>query len=264
MPPWALSGVGYAAVLLVASLTLPIARRALVAALCFAYALAALGAGALPPRPLIVVVAPAVLLLTGYWLSGVFFRDPQEWLERMLLTTDRRIFTALALDRRLAASPRWVLELLEAAYVSDYVVVGIGAMTAAWVSVDAVSMYWLQVLTSELMCYAALPWLRSRPPRALEGPGMLARRRPMLRRLNEAILDRASVQANTIPSGHVAGAVAAGLALMDVSVWMGALLLAGAVLIAVAAVAGRYHYLVDCVAGVAVAVGVWVAASVLG
>ena len=264
MPPWAISGSVYGAVLLVAALTMPIARRALVAALCLAYAIGALGAGALPQLPLVALFAPAVLLLTGYWLSGFFFRDPQDWLERMLLSTDRSVFAALHLDRRLAASPRWALELLEAAYVGDYVIVGIGAIAAAWVSVDAVSAYWMLVLTSELACYAALPWLRSRPPRALEGPGVLARRRPTLRILNEAILDRASVQANTIPSGHVAGAVAAGLALMPVSVWMGALLLTSALVIAVAAVAGRYHYLVDCAAGAAVAGVVWIAASSIG
>jgi hypothetical protein len=36
--------------------------------------------------------------------------------------------------------------------------------------------------------------------------------------------------------------------------------MAAAVLIAVAAVAGRYHYWIDCVAGAAVATLVWMAA----
>ena len=45
--------------------------------------------------------------------------------------------------------------------------------------------------------YAALPWLRSRPPRILEGHGVIAERAPVLRRLNVTILDRAGVQANT-------------------------------------------------------------------
>jgi hypothetical protein len=264
MPAWAISGALYGVVLLVAALTMPIGRRALVAALCAGYAMTALGAGALPQVPLVAVFAPAVLLLSGYWLSGFFYRDPQAWLERVLLRTDRWVFAALDLDRRVRSSPRWLLELLEAAYVGDYVIVGAGAMAAAWISAEAVSAYWTLVLTSELACYAALPWLRSRPPRVLEGPGMLAERAPTLRRLNEAILDRASVQANTIPSGHVAGAAAAGLALLTVSVWMGTLVLAGAVVIAIAAVVGRYHYIVDCVAAAAVAAVVWLATSSIG
>jgi hypothetical protein len=258
MPLWALSGVIYGAVLLVAAATKPIARRTLVAALSAGYLLVAFGVGALPQVTLVVLVAPAVLLLVGYWLSGFFFREPQAWLERWLLRTDRQVFAAADLDQRLASSPRWILEFLEAAYVGDYVIVGLGAIAAACVSVEAASAYWTLVLTSELACYATLPWLRSRPPRALETPGALARRRPTLRRLNEAILDRASVQANTIPSGHVAGAAAAGLALLAVNVWMGTLVLVSAVLIAIAAIAGRYHYIVDCVAGVAVAGTCWI------
>jgi membrane-associated phospholipid phosphatase len=62
------------------------------------------------------------------------------------------------------------------------------------------------------------------------------------------------VQANTIPSGHVAGAVAAGLAVISVSATAGWVLLGLALMIAVSAVVGRYHYAVDCVLGALVAV----------
>lgn len=263
MTPWAITAALYAGLLVFAALTMPIARRLLVIVLCIAYGLVGFGAGALPQTLWVALLAPAGLLLSGYWLSGFFWRDPQGWLERALVEVDRRVFAALDVDRRLARSPRCVLELLEAAYVGDYVVVGIGALAAAGAGAAAVTTYWTIVLTAELASYAALPWLRSRPPRTLEGPGAIARRRPLLRVLNEAILDRASVQANTIPSGHVAGAVAAGLALMSVSPWVGGLLLAAAGLIAVAAVAGRYHYVVDCVAGASVAVAVWLAVSAM-
>ena len=74
-----------------------------------------------------------------------------------------------------------------------------------------------------------------------------------LRRLNARILDKASVQANTLPSGHVAGAVAAALALMALSVTIGWTVMLVAVAIGVAAIVGRYHYAVDCVAGAVVA-----------
>ena len=65
------------------------------------------------------------------------------------------------------------------------------------------------------------------------------------------------MQANTLPSGHVSGAVAAALGVMPIDAALGGLLLVVAGLIAVAAVAGRYHYAVDCVAGVAVSLAVW-------
>jgi hypothetical protein len=119
--------------------------------------------------------------------------------------------------------------------------------------ISAVSAYWAIVLAAELACYGALPFLRSRPPRTLEPPGVIEQRAPRLRRLNISILDRASVQANTIPSGHVAGAVAAGLAVMSVNMMAGWVLLGVAVAITVAAIVGRYHYTADCVLGALVA-----------
>jgi membrane-associated phospholipid phosphatase len=71
--------------------------------------------------------------------------------------------------------------------------------------------------------------------------------------VNAAILDSASVQANTLPSGHVSAATAAALAIWTLHPGVGLALLVLAGLIAVAAVAGRYHYAVDCAAGFVVA-----------
>ena len=251
---WAAVATVYGATLAVAAVVHPIRRRALAIVACLAYSLVALGSGTLPRSLWIELFAPAVLLLGGYWLSGFFFRDPQPWLERFLANLDRQVFERTDANRRLATSPRWALELLEAAYAADYLVIAVGALVAASHGVAATAAYWSVVLSAELACYAALPWLRSRPPRALEPSGVLAGRGVLLRRLNTAILDSASVQANTIPSGHVAGAVAAGLAILPLSVGVGSVLLAAAALIAVAAVAGRYHYVVDCVAGASVAI----------
>jgi membrane-associated phospholipid phosphatase len=187
------------------------------------------------------------------------FRDPQPWLEKWLEQTDHAVFTRLGVNRLLRTAPRWILELLEASYTADYLVVAAAALISASAGVGAISRYWTIVLAAELACYGALPFLRSRPPRALEVPGVMAQRAPRLRWLNTAILDRASVQANTIPSGHVAGAVAAALAVMSVSATAGWILMGMAVAIIASAIAGRYHYAVDCVLGAVVAVAASVA-----
>jgi hypothetical protein len=78
-----------------------------------------------------------------------------------------------------------------------------------------------------------------------------------MRKLNTTILHHASVQANTLPSGHVSGAVAAALGVMAVDPVAGWGLMGVAGLIAIAAIAGRYHYVVDCVAGAVVAATFW-------
>ena len=217
----------------------------------------AIGAGSLVSVFWVQLFVPGALLLIGYWLSGFFYRSPQVWLERFLLDSDRTVFEAGRINRALRKAPRWFLELLEASYASDYVVVGGGAIVAALVGRDSVTSYWSVVLTAELACYAALPWLRSRPPRILEGPAIIESRAPWLRRINTAILDGASVQANTLPSGHVAGAVAAALALGAVVPAVGVSFGVLAVLIALSAALCRYHYVVDCVSGAAVGVLAW-------
>ena len=228
-------------------------RRPVIIAVCAAYALVGAGLASLGGF-WVNFVAPGLLLLIGYWLSGFFFRDPQPRLEQALTASDRWFFDTFTVNRGLTAAPMFVLELLEASYTADYIVVAAGAFISAPFGVEAVTRYWTIVLAAELACYAALPFVRSRPPRSLESPGVIERRAPALRRFNVAILDRASVQACTIPSGHVAGAVAAALAVMPVSMTAGVVFLAMSVLIAASATAGRYHYAVDCALGALVAV----------
>jgi PAP2 superfamily len=249
---WGVAAGAYGLVLAFAAITQPIARRPVAVTATLAYALVGVGAATLSNFWANLFI-PGGLLLAGYWLSGMFFRAPQAWLEQWLLASDLTI----GADRWLARTPRWIAELLEASYAADYVVIGGGAIFAATAGVDAVAYYWSLVLTSELACYVMLPWLRSRPPRVLEGDRGPRPSGRSLRRLNAAILDRASVQANTIPSGHVAGAVAAALGVMPIAATVGWGVMAAAGLIAIAAAAGRYHYFVDCAAGVAVALLAW-------
>ena len=71
------------------------------------------------------------------------------------------------------------------------------------------------------------------------------------------VASRASIQANTIPSGHAAGAMAVALAVGSTLPAAGVVFLFLALSIAVATVLGRYHYVVDSVLGVVVAIAAW-------
>jgi hypothetical protein len=258
---WGIAGAAYGVVLALAALTQPIRRRHLAFVASVAFTLASLAAGTLVEAFWINLLVPGALLLGGYWLSGFFFRDPQPWLETWLLRVDH----AVGAERWMDWASRPTAELLEFSYTMAYAVVGGGAIYAATVGTDAVAYYWSLVLASELAAFAPMPWLRSRPPRVIEGAGTegagtdgwLAdvgiRAKPAFRRLNTLILEGASIQANTLPSGHVSGAVAAAFGVMAVDIVVGSWLMVAAGLIAVAAIAGRYHYVVDCVAGAAVA-----------
>jgi hypothetical protein len=230
-----------------------LARKPVVITVCAAYALISAGLASLGGF-WVNFIAPGLLLLVGYWLSGFFFCAPQPWLERALTSSDRWFFDAFRINGALGRAPMALLELLEASYTADYIVVAAGAFISAPYGTDAVVRYWTIVLAAELACYAALPFLRARPPRALEGPGVIEKRSPLVRRFNLAILNNASVQACTIPSGHVAGAVAAALAVFPVSVTASVVFLVMSLVIAASATAGRYHYAVDCALGAVVAV----------
>ena len=256
MAAWGWSAVLYAGYLVGLGCVGRTRRRGRAVAASAAYGIAAAAAATLD-NVTAQVVLPGACTLGGYWLSGLFAGTPQQWLEQWLLQSDRALFRRLSIDRLLAAAPLWSLEVLEFSYSTVYLVVVAGAVAMALIGREAILYFWAVVLPAELICYAALSFLRSRPPRSLEPTGVIASRAPIMRRVNDAIIGRGSIQVNTIPSGHVAGATAAGLAVMSWLPGEGAVLLVSAGLIAAAATVGRYHYAIDCVLGAGVGLAVW-------
>jgi hypothetical protein len=250
---WGVAAVAFGLLMTCAALSLPVRRRHVALAAAVAYALVAAGLATLANAPWVGILAPGALLLGGYWLSGLLFTSPQAWFEGWLIGLDSRLGAA----QWTSALPSWLSQLLELSYASVHLVVAGGAIAAAVAGSSEVERFWNLVLTATLLSYALLPWLRSRPPRIVEGGDGDVARVSAARRLNLAVLDTASVQANTFPSGHVAGAVAAALGVMAFNHVAGWVLLGTAALIAAGAVAGRYHYAVDCVAGAALSVVVW-------
>ena len=210
----------------------------------------AMGSGA--ARPVLVdTLAPALVLVIGYWLSGLFFVRPMSALEQRLLRADA------ALARVCAIPCPWLLrEYLELAYVLVYVVVPTGALTLALGGhVSEVPRFWAVVLVTDFICFGFLPWVQTRPPRALEAGEPWS---ASARTLNLRILGSTSITVNTFPSGHAAEALAAALLTMDAPAPIVALMFAGAAAVSAGAVLGRYHYFADALSGWIVALAVWV------
>jgi hypothetical protein len=194
--------------------------------------------------------APGALLLVGYWLPGKLFTAPDRRLEGWLLETDRRwARPLLAAEARI---PRWLREFLELSYLLCYPLVPLSFAAMVFWNGDPDD-FWATVLLAVFGCYGLLPWLPTRPPRALPSETEALCRPSVFRRLNIAVLGRASIQVNTFPSGHVAAALAAALAVGQVHLTVAAAITLLAVSIAVAAVVGRYHYAADVVLGAAMA-----------
>lgn len=224
------------------------ALAAAVAALVYGVA-AADEEGALAAGAAIREWLPVALLLLSYWLPAALVTGPHVTFERWLLAADRRLL-ASSPGRAVARAPRAVRELLELGYLAVYPMVPLsfGLLLASGLRAHA-DAFWTTVLTAEYSCYLLLPFLPTRPPREIEAAAAYGGRDAAIRRLNHAILGRASHHWNTFPSGHVAGAAACALAILPVLPWTGVLLLGMTALIAAGSVAGRYHYAADAAAG---------------
>jgi len=192
-------------------------------------------------------------LVAGYWLPALLVSDAsfpsfESWLKR----------TNTHVSRYLLALPRWPTHFAELSYLMCYPALP-AAFVVVWTwgnLVDA-ERFWASILAAGFTCYGSLPWLPSLPPRLLDRldqSASLGDAPSALGAVNAAVLDRVSHQLNTFPSGHVAVAVAA--ASSAFSVWWPAGVFLGIVAagIAIGAVAGRYHYVVDVIFGVIVGV----------
>jgi membrane-associated phospholipid phosphatase len=195
---------------------------------------------------------PLMYILLGYRLPALLVTSTNQELERWLLTLDRRwlgMENGTMISER---APRPVIELLELAYLFCYPMVPIGLACLHVAGLRAESdRFWTAVLLAVFGCYGVLPWLPTRPPRAIEGGP--APSSGFVRRINLRVLGVASIQLNTFPSGHVAASLATALAvyarLPSAGLALGLLALA----IALGSVVGRYHYAADALAGVALA-----------
>jgi membrane-associated phospholipid phosphatase len=198
--------------------------------------------------------APAAYILIGYYSSALVFVAPSPALESWLMAWDRRLLGEPA--TRFAAWPRPLLALLEFAYMGCFLVVGAGylALTASG-HASLADRYWTLVVGAELGSFAPLAIVQTRPPWAVERKPVLADRR--VHDLASEMTQRFTIRVNTFPSGHVAGSLAVALAVAPVMPWAGAVFLALALWIALATVVGRYHYIVDAIAGALLTLALW-------
>jgi hypothetical protein len=210
---------------------------------------------AAPRAPLVVRQwAPAAYILIGYYASGLVFVAPSLALEAWLMAWDRRLLGDPT--TRFAAWPRAVLAALEVAYMGCFLLVGAGyAILSAAGRADLADRYWTLVVGAELGAFAPLALVQTRPPWALEPKPLLADRR--IHDLASGWTEHLTIRVNTFPSGHVAGSLAAAIAVTAVMPRTGLALLALALWIALATITGRYHYVVDAIAGALLTLALW-------
>jgi hypothetical protein len=192
--------------------------------------------------------APAATILIGYYASGLVFVEPFLRMERWLIGWDRRLLGDPA--TRFAAWPRPVMAALELAYMGCFALIGAGFLILVLNGhATAADRFWTLVTGAEFGSFAPLVFLQTRPPWALERKPVLSD--PAIHDLATRMVKTFTIRANTFPSGHVAGSLAVAIAVGEVMPMVGAVIFVLALIITVATIAGRYHYIVDAFAGVA-------------
>ena len=200
--------------------------------------------------------APLAYILAGYFLGGLLFAAPSLEIESWLMRWDRRLLGDPA--TRFVGWPRALVASLELIYMGCFLLIPAGLALLLYAGhVALVDRYWTLVMGAELAAFAPLAFIQTRPPWALERKPELAD--PAIHRLASQMVQHLTIRVNTFPSGHAAGSLAVALAVIGALPGPGAVLLLLALAICIACVVGRYHYVVDIVAGAAVAGALWLA-----
>ncbi|MBZ5557905.1 MAG: phosphatase PAP2 family protein [Acidobacteriia bacterium] len=204
--------------------------------------------------PLVRDWAPAILILVGYYVSGRFFVGSAPAFERWLMAWDHRLLGDPT--TRFAHWPRPVLAYLEVIYLGCFLLIPAGFAALVWTGRRAMAdHYWTMVVAAEFGAFAPLSLIQTRPPWALERPS--SQRARAFHQIASGLVSTFTIRANTFPSGHVAGSLAVAMAVGVAMPWAGAILFVLAASISLACVVGRYHYIVDVVAGAALALVIW-------
>ena len=195
---------------------------------------------------------PALVILFAYYVTGLFFVAPSTRVEGWLKRWDDRLIGA----RRFERVPRAVRVYLDAVYDACFLIIPAGFAVLAWAGQSArADHYWTLVSAAEFLAFGTLPWFQARPPWAIEARRAIDR--AAFRRFSLSWVNYTTIHANTFPSAHASASLAVALAVWPAVPWAGVLLGVLAVSIAVASVVGRFHYAIDAVTGLLLAVALW-------
>lgn len=205
---------------------------------------------------------PLILALLAYREMGWFqpMVRSYKW-ERIWVEWDRILLRGWGVHAVIEGWGPALPTVLEIAYSLVYV---IGPFSLAMLYVyrcrDRADRFLFLFLLGVLLAYVQFPWWPSEPPRTVFPGEDFPSLETIFRKFNLALVGFYGIHTSVFPSAHVSGAFSAAFAMMRVlpeKPWVGRLLLALAILIAVATVYGRYHYAADAVAGFALSLVAW-------
>ena len=201
---------------------------------------------------------PPPLLLLAYREMGWFAPATHSFrLEREWVLWDRWFLNDLGARAVIESLGPVLPSVLEVSYSLVYAIPYFSlALLTATGRRDQIDRFLFPFALAVLSAYALFPYFPSEPPRTVFPGDNLPTWNTVFRRFNLGLLGGYGIHTSVFPSAHVSGAFSAALAMRRVlpeKPWAGRFLLVLAVSIATATVYGRYHYLVDALAGLGIA-----------
>lgn len=200
---------------------------------------------------------PIPLILLAYKQMGWFAPPTHDFhLERSWIVLDRLVLRDWGLQRAIESTGWLIPGLLELSYLLVYAV-PVFLVTLLYIyqrreQVDTLlSIYLLGLLLS----YGQFPFWPSEPPRTVFPGEDFPHVVTFIRRWSLSVVGSYGIHTSVFPSAHVSGALGAAFAIRQTLAdkpWWGHGLMIYAFLIFLATVYGRYHYVVDGLAGLAV------------
>jgi membrane-associated phospholipid phosphatase len=195
---------------------------------------------------------PALVILFAYFVTGLFFVAPSARAEAWLTRWDDRLMGR----RRFENIPAAAQVYFDIVYDACFLIIPAGFAVLVWAGLSAhADRYWTLVSAAEFLAFGTLPWFQARPPWAIEARRAIDR--TAVRRFSLSFVSHTTIHANTFPSAHASASLAVALALWPAVPWAGAVFTVLAVSIAAGSLVGRFHYTIDAIAGLLLAVLLW-------
>ncbi len=201
------------------------------------------------------------LVILAYKQMGWFAPATHSYrLEKQWIVWDDIVLSDWGVKRLIEATGPVLPNLLELSYLLVYAVGPFAVvMLYRFAGRKQIDAFLFLYILGVLLSYGQFPFWPSEPPRTVF-PGHLEPAPSLLRQVNMYVVGNAGIHTSVFPSAHVSGVVAAAFAmwrLLPDSRWLRYGFVVNASLVTVATFYGRYHYVVDALAGVAVAVAAW-------
>jgi PAP2 superfamily len=198
------------------------------------------------------------LVILAYKQMGWFAPSVHSYrLEKQWIVWDDIVLADWGVKRAIEATGPILPNLLELSYLLVYAVGPFAVvMLYRYASRKEIDAFLFLYILGVLLSYGQFPFWPSEPPRTVF-PGHLEPAPSLFRHVNLYVVGNAGIHTSVFPSAHVSGVVAAAFAMWKLLPNQGYGFVVYASLVTVATFYGRYHYVVDAVAGVGVAVVAW-------